>query len=362
MQLRIDHAAVAFAADHGARLLHLGHHVHLADGRRGVFAAVPFGNVAQRPRRGEVRNGVAARILRQNIVGHGNQRILLDEHRAVLADQRQPVHVGIDDDAQIGFLAADRLRDSGQVFGQRFGVVGEFACRVAVQLHDFAPQPPQEFGHNDAAHGIHGVHDHLEAAFADRLGVHERKRQHLLDMRPVERFARKHMPDAVHAGVLEALLLGHRQHALALGVGEEFAVGVEQLQGVPLTRVVRRGDDDAAVGPLGDDGHLGARRGAEPDVDHVGAAGQQGALDQIGDHFARNTGVAAYDYGKFFAGIPLGDQTCVCGGEFHDVGGRQVLGLRPAHRAADTGNGFDECHILKRFIYTYIYEKLSSKF
>lgn len=125
---------------------------------------------------------------------------------------------------------------------------------------------------------------------------------------------------------------------------------------------MRRGDDDAAVGPLGDDGHLGARRGAKPDVDHVGAAGQQGALDQIGDHFARNTGVAAYDYGKFFAGIPLGDQTCVCGGEFHDVGGRQVLGLRPAHRAADTGNGFDECHILKRFIYTYIYEKLSSKF
>lgn len=97
-------------------------------------------------------------------------------------------------------------------------------------LHDFAPQPPQ-LRHHDAAHGIHGVHDHLEAAFADRLGVHERKRQHLLDMRPVERFARKHMPDAVHAGVLEALLLGHRQHALALGVGEEFAVGVEQAPG-----------------------------------------------------------------------------------------------------------------------------------
>ena len=38
------------------------------------------------------------------------------------------------------------------------------------------------------------------------------------------------------------------------------------------------------------------------------------------------------------------------------------LGLRPAHRAADTGNGFDECHILKRFIYTYIYEKFPSKF
>ena len=125
---------------------------------------------------------------------------------------------------------------------------------------------------------------------------------------------------------------------------------------------MRCGNDDASVGPLGDDGHFGPRRGAESDVDYVGTAGQQGAFDQIGNHFTRNTGVASYDYGKFFAGIPLGDQTCVCSSEFHDVGRRQVFGLCPAHRAADTGNGFDECHILKRFIYTYIYEKLSSKF
>ena len=81
----------------------------------------------------EVGNGVAARMLRENIVGHGNQRVLLDEHRAVLADQCQPVDVGIDDDPQIGFSRRIVSAILGQVLRQRLGVVGEFARGVAVQ-------------------------------------------------------------------------------------------------------------------------------------------------------------------------------------------------------------------------------------
>ena len=44
----------------------------------------------------------------------------------------------------LAVLAADHPGYFGQVLRQRLGVVGEFARRVAVQLHDLAPQPPQQ--------------------------------------------------------------------------------------------------------------------------------------------------------------------------------------------------------------------------
>ena len=223
--------------------------------------------------------------------------------------------------------------------------MGEFARGVAVQLHDLAPQPSQQFGHHDAAHRIHGVHNDLVAARTDGLGIDQRERQHLRDVPFVERFARKDAPDAVDGGVFVILLFRHRKHLFPLGVAEEFPVGVEQLQGIPLAGVVRGGDDDAAVGLVRDDGHLDPRRGAQADVYHIRTARQQGAFDQVGDHLARNPGVAADDYGKFFARLTAGGQTGVGRGELHHVGRRQVPGLGPSHGAPDAGNGFNQCHI-----------------
>ena len=322
---------------------------------------MPLRDVAQRARRGEVRNRVAG-LFGKNVVRDGHQRVLLDEHRAVLRDERQPVDVRVDDDAQVGFLAHDDLRDFREVLRQRFGVVGEFARGFAVQLHDLAAQFAQQFRHHDAAHRVHGVDDDLETAFAHRFDVDQRQRQHAADMLVVEILARQHMADGVDRGVVVILLLGHGQHLLALGVVEKLAVGVQQFQGVPLAGVVRGGDDDAAVGLLADHGHLGPGGGAQPDVDDVRAAGQQGPFHEVRDHFARNTGVASYDYGKFFARIAAGDQAHVGRGEFDDVGRRQVLARGSADRAADARNGFDECHVLFGFTDTYIYEKFASKF
>ena len=183
-----------------------------------------------------------------------------------------------------------------------------------------------------------------------------------MDVDFVEVLARQHMPDGVDGRVVVILLLGHGQHLFALGVVEKLAVGVQQFQGVPLAGIVRRGDDDAAVGLFGDHGHFCSGRGAQPDVDDIGATGQKGSFHEVRNHFARNTGVASYDYGKFFARTALGDQTHVGRGEFHNVGRRQVLARGPADGAADARDGFDECHVVFGFMYTYIYEKFTPMF
>ena len=105
--------------------------------------------------------------------------------------------------------------------------MGEFARGLAVELHDLAAQLAQQFRHDDAAHRVHGVDDHFEAAFAHGFDVDQRQRQHAADVLVVEILARKDMSDGVDRGVVVILLLGHGQHLLALGVGEEFAVGIQ---------------------------------------------------------------------------------------------------------------------------------------
>jgi len=111
-----------------------------------------------------------------------------------------------------------------------------------------------------------------------------------------------------------------------------------------LARIVRGGNDDAAVGLVGRDGQLHAGRRAEPHVDHVGAAAEQGALDQVAHHFARKTCVAADDNPQA-ALFALAQKTDVGSGEFHDVERGQIVARAAADRTADTRDGFDECHV-----------------
>ena len=166
----------------------------------------------------------------------------------------------------------------------------------------------------------------------------------------VEILAGDDVSDLVDRGVVERLLLGHGEDLLALDVGEEFTVVVQQFEGVPLAGIVRGGEDDAAVGLAGDDGHLGAGRGAESDVDDVGAAGEQRTLDQIHDQFARQAGVAADDDGEFLARIAACDQARIGGREFHDVERRKVLASGASDGATDSRNGFDKRHVTFGFM------------
>ena len=166
-------------------------------------------------------------------------------------------------------------------------------------------------------------------------------------MAGVEIFARYDAAYRVHLGKYEVLVLGKREHPFALGVVEELSALVEQLQGVPLLGVVRRGYDDSAVGLMRYHGHLGTRGGAQSDVYHVGAATRQRALYYVVHHVARNTRVASDYYGKPFAVVLLAHEAHVGRRELHDVDGRKVVALRAADGAANAGNRFNQCHLLR---------------
>ena len=295
--LGVDNATIAFTANHGAHLFHLRGHVHLAHGGSRVLTSMLLRHIAQGTGGTKVRDGVAFRM-RQHIIGHADQRIFLAKHRAVLADERQSVHVGVDHDAQVILAGLHLVHDALQVLLQRFGIVGEVARRLAVENRVFHTQLIEQLGQDDTTHRVDGVHTHTEMRLLDGIFVHQAKRHDFVDVPLVGLIAIDVMPQVLHVGIFEVLLLGNLQHLGAVLRRQELTLAVQQLQGVPLTWVVRGGDDDATVGTQPLNSQLRRRRGGEADVHHVVAHAHDGATHHIIDHHTRDAGVAADNNGR----------------------------------------------------------------
>ena len=345
VQVGDDHPAVALSADDGTDQLHHGGGVHFPDLAAVVAAAVRLGHVAQRAGRGDVRNR-RSRFDGKDIVGHGHERIFFAEGHAVFTDESQPVHVGIDRDAQVGLLADHRRGQIDQVGRQRLRIMGETAVGFPVDGDAFHAQLPEKLRHADAAHGVDGVEHHFESGAADGFQIDERMMLHGVDMclREIFPFQR---PDTVHVHEFEVFGLGYALEGLAFGVSQEFAFLIEQLQGVPLLGVVRSRQDDAAVGVFEKDGHFRRRRRREAGVYDIDAAGEQGPRNDAVHHLAGNAGVAAHDH---FQTLPVGMLLLELAGisrrEFDDVDGGQRVADGAADGAPDAGNGFDQGHIV----------------
>ena len=149
--------------------------------------------------------------------------------------------------------------------------------------------------------------------------------------------------DAVDVHEIEVTGLGHPLEGLAFGIGEEFALFVQELEGVPLLGIVRGGEDDAAVGVLEKDGHFGRRSRGQAGVDHVDAAGQERTAHHVVDHFAGNARIAAdHDFQPFLVRILHLELAGISRRESYDVNGRQSIAHGAANGTPDAGNGFDQ--------------------
>ena len=184
--------------------------------------------------------------------------------------------------------------------------------------------------------GLHGLH------------VHGGQGQDCVQMLVGEVFL-LHRAQRVDLREVEILALGEVQDGLALRGGEELSPVVQELEGVPLARIVAGGEDDAAVGMGEEDGHLGGRRRCEAALDDVDAAPHEGADDELLHHVARKAGVLAHDDLVAVAvrlGLPSRKRGGIGRGELDDVDGSEGVSGDAADGAADAGNGFDQGHML----------------
>ena len=335
VQLRVDNSTVTLATDYCAGLLHLGHYVHLAYSRSRVLTTVSNGYIAQSTRRREVRAGVT-QVVREDIVGNSHQGILLAKHRSILVYKCQAVNVWVNHDTEVCTHLYDNLRDLGEVLSEWLRVVCKLAVRLAVELHNLATELLQECGDYNTANRVYGVHYNLELACLNLLNINELECKHLVDVCRVEVLARNHLSDIVNIREDEVLLLGQSEHQLTLLSIEELTLLVEELERIPLLRVVRCGDDDTTVSLVCDNCHLGTRCGAETYIDYIHATTEECTLDDVVHHLARDTCVATYDDTQLLGLILACNKASVGDSKLNDVDWSEVFTHLSANCTADS--------------------------
>ena len=224
--------------------------------------------------------------------------------------------------------------------------MGEIARRFAVELHALDTQALQQAGHDQAADAVDGVHDDLETGRPDGFSVHVLQRQDGIQVL----FGEVMLRDAAqlrHRCEIEFAAFGAVQDGLAFGRREELAPLVQELEGVPLLRVMGGRQDDAAVRAGESHRHLGRGRRGESRLDDIHAAGDQGAADQLLHHGAAQARILA-DHHLIACAVGMGPalaQGRAIGiGEFDNINRRQALSGPAADRTSDAGDGFDQRH------------------
>ena len=254
-----------------------------------------LGDVAQGTGRTQIAHRGTLDMV-QDIVGHGHEGVFLAIHLAVFLNEGQTVYIGIDHDTQVVTALGNLAHDAAEVFLQRLGVVGEISGGLAIEHGILYAQSVEQTGQDDATHRVDSVDSHTEAGIADSLAVNELESQHTVDMALVETVVAGIMAQMVYIGIVESLGLGYGEHLGTVGSGKEFALGIEELQGVPLARVVAGGDDDTTIGAAHAHCQFGSGCGGQTDINDIEAHTHEGTANDAIDHRARDAGVTAYYY------------------------------------------------------------------
>ena len=325
----IDHTTVSFAANDGVGLLHFGHNIHFAHSGSVVLLTILAGDITQGTSGRQVAYGVARSVL-ENVVSHSDEGVFLTIHLSVFADESKAIHVWVNDETDIVASLCHQPHNVGEVLLQRFRVVLEVACGFCIERGDvFNPEGLEEFGQDDAAHGIDAVKCNMEILLLDGWHINEVETQHHVNVLLVVGVVLNVFAKTVNISIVEVFCLSNLQHLVAFGGIEKFAFLVEELESVPMTGVVASCDDDAATGTFHRHGYLSGGCGGKPDVDHL----------------ARDAGITTYYNLVAFHFCGATNQSGVCTCEFYNVEGIQALTGTSANCATDAGNRFNQTHI-----------------
>ena len=116
--------------------------------------------------------------------------------------------------------------------------MGEVARALAVENLVVEAEGLEELGEDDAANRVDGVGTDAELALADGLDIDELQLEHGVDMTTVVGVVDGTGAELVNLCVVEVFGLCDAEHFGTVGSGEELALAVEELQGIPLARIV----------------------------------------------------------------------------------------------------------------------------
>ena len=242
----------------------------------------------------EIADSVA-RSVTQNIVGYTHKSVFLTEHAAVLADKGKAIDIRVNNNSEIISTRLHLVHNTGEILFERFGIMRKIACRISIKELILHPKTVEEFGQNHSAYTVDTVNTHLESSLADCLGINKIEIKHRLDVTVIKRRIVNNLSEMVNLSIFKVLALSDVEHLITVVFGEKFTVGVEQLQGIPLTRIMACSDDDSTISSRHGDSKFGGRSCGKTDVEHIESHAHESSADDGVNHLTRHAGVSTYD-------------------------------------------------------------------
>ena len=93
-----------------------------------------LGDIAERAGGAEIAHGRTGSV-GEHVIGHSHKSVFLHKHLTVFHHNGKTVHVGVNYKTYIGHALFHEAGNLSEVFGDRFGCVGEFSGSLAVELY-----------------------------------------------------------------------------------------------------------------------------------------------------------------------------------------------------------------------------------
>ena len=92
------------------------------------------------------------------------------------------------------------------------------------------------------------------------------------------------------------IAVGQRQYFGTIGSTQKFAFVVQQLESIPVFRVVAGSEDDATTGFFQRNGYLYSRGGTQAEVHHIDTDTLQGAANKTIHHLTADTCISSHHH------------------------------------------------------------------
>ena len=140
----------------------------------------------------------------------------------------------------------------------------------------------------------------------------------------------------IHVCILKVFGFCNTEHLVSFCGIEELALGVEEFQGVPHSRIVAGSNDDAATSPFHRDCDFGCGSRGESDVDYVEAHSHKRSANHILHHRSGDAGISADHYLVALDRSCTADEGCVGRCELYYIEGIERVSSPSSDGSSDS--------------------------
>ena len=229
----------------------------------------------------------------QDFLGGERQRVILTNRDALVRDKGQAIDIGVHRHADVAVGILYELLQLSKVFSDRLGRPRKAAVGLHVDRGELATEQLEQDRHKRTAGAANTVEADSESLFPDAGHVEKRQGENPFDVLPGRVLVLAHGAELVPRRAWD-ISVDDLSHLCPLRPIEEQSGWRDELEGIPLDRIVAGGDRETAIGLMMFDSELYSWRRDHSDVDHVTPNRLQRSVHDGLEHWSRNPAVAAH--------------------------------------------------------------------